>query len=479
MQPGYSERKERNGRRAWHGLLIAFASGGLIVCQQSVVPVHAEAVPSDAGARYRFEDLRVPNAVSTLASSINASGHVAGSYQGPTGEHGFVYSDGTYTSLDVPGAATTRASSINASGQLAGSYAYGRYGFLYSDGTFTTLDVPTGAVTNPSSINGTGQVAGTYMDAKGYSGFVYSGGTYTTFRVPGSTDTVFWDINDTGQVTGSYINFLDATPQSLGFIYRRGTYTILGAPDCGGIPSALLWVRINDKGQAAGSCSPSGKTGLQGFLYGGGRYTVLHVPGSVETVPRDINNIGQVTGYHTDSLGLHGFTYTSGTYVLFDVPESSMTNPASINAAGQITGIYLDDQGEHGFIATPIRPFPAIKANLSDGPLTVAAGDVLSITAALNGAAGEHADWWLVAKTETGDWYYYVYPNQWILAGPDLADISFAHQGRLLTLNPLEVLKISSLAKGQYRLYFGVDLEMNGSLDRNHLYYDALEVYVQ
>jgi hypothetical protein len=47
-------------------------------------------------------------------------------------ECGFLYSDGTYTTLSVPGSTQTAAYGINNKGQIVGGYetATGEYGFL-------------------------------------------------------------------------------------------------------------------------------------------------------------------------------------------------------------------------------------------------------------------------------------------------------------------------------------------------------------
>src|SRR5205807_2545796 len=74
----------------------------------------------------------------TLAYGINASGQVVGSYNDNIGggTHGFLYSGGTYTTLDVPDAGangTTVAQSINGLGQIAGYYNNGAgiaFGFI-------------------------------------------------------------------------------------------------------------------------------------------------------------------------------------------------------------------------------------------------------------------------------------------------------------------------------------------------------------
>jgi probable HAF family extracellular repeat protein len=74
----------------------------------------------------------------------------------------------TFTILDVPGSsnASAIALGINAAGQIVGSYsdaAYLHHGFLYDQGSYTTLDVPGANYTHASGINDSGQVVGYYF----------------------------------------------------------------------------------------------------------------------------------------------------------------------------------------------------------------------------------------------------------------------------------------------------------------------------
>jgi probable HAF family extracellular repeat protein len=93
----------------------------------------------------------------------------------------------TYTTIDDPSGRNTLAFGINDAGQVVGEYvSNGIHGFLYSGGTYTTLDDPSSSnVTEAFGINDTGQIVGTYQDA-GFRnhGFLYSGGTYTTVDDP-------------------------------------------------------------------------------------------------------------------------------------------------------------------------------------------------------------------------------------------------------------------------------------------------------
>ncbi len=91
----------------------------------------------------------------TEAFGINDAGQIVGVYEDSSGTfHGFLYSGGTYITLNDPlgTGATTYATGINDAGQIVGYYddsSGAEHGFLYSDGTYTTLDDPLGT-------NGTG-----------------------------------------------------------------------------------------------------------------------------------------------------------------------------------------------------------------------------------------------------------------------------------------------------------------------------------
>ena len=59
----------------------------------------------------------------TVAEGINNAGQIAGLYVDADGnQHGFVLSNGVYTTIDVPGGTNTGVFSINAQGEIVGSY---------------------------------------------------------------------------------------------------------------------------------------------------------------------------------------------------------------------------------------------------------------------------------------------------------------------------------------------------------------------
>jgi probable HAF family extracellular repeat protein len=88
--------------------------------------------------------------------------------------HGFLLSNGNYTTLDPLGSTFTEAWGINDLGQVVGQYSSGgiTHGFLLSDGVYTTLDVPGSTSTVAYGINDLGQISGTYQDAHGSHAFL-------------------------------------------------------------------------------------------------------------------------------------------------------------------------------------------------------------------------------------------------------------------------------------------------------------------
>lgn len=120
----------------------------------------------------------------------------------------------TFTTIDAPGATNniTEAWGISDAGQVVG---FGERlsppgtppddGFLYSGGSFTTIDVPGAFRTQAHGINGAGQIVGFFGTSGAVAsqhGFLYAGGSFTTLDVPGASFTQAFGINDAGQIVG-------------------------------------------------------------------------------------------------------------------------------------------------------------------------------------------------------------------------------------------------------------------------------------
>ncbi|MBI4683132.1 MAG: hypothetical protein HY757_08550 [Nitrospirae bacterium] len=111
-----------------------------------------------------------------------------------------------------------------------------------------------------------------------------------------------------------------------------------------------------------------------------------------------------------------------------------------------------------------VSPVPDIKANGSDGPLTITSSQSLKLTIALDDGsmAGTNADWWVLCDSPFG-WYHYDL-SSWVTG------IAVTYQGPLFDLGTYQVMDYV-LPQGNYTCYFGVDTIMNGAIDMGQIYY--------
>jgi probable HAF family extracellular repeat protein len=135
------------------------------------------AVPgdSDNSPRFGLVDyngavtlLQVPGTTNTDAFGINDAGKIVGG----SDVGAFIYENGAYTILNDPEAATgtTVAKDVNDQGDIIGDYKNAAgisHGFVYRDGTYTTLDAPGAISTTLSDINSTGEIVGNYTATDG------------------------------------------------------------------------------------------------------------------------------------------------------------------------------------------------------------------------------------------------------------------------------------------------------------------------
>ncbi len=136
--------------------------------------------------------------------------------------------------------------------------------------------------------------------------------------------------------------------------------------------------------------------------------------------------------------------------------------------------VAMTDMGADEYVGTPMTdPAPDIKANGSDGPITITTSDTLSLTVNLDSGshAGENVDGWLLANTPFG-LYHYDLLSGW------QPGVAITYQGPLFDFSPYEVLNMSGLPVGTYTCYFGVDMNMNGSINMGQMYYDSVEVTI-
>jgi uncharacterized membrane protein len=133
--------------------------------------------------RGEFFEIDVPGAAGTNAWGINDRGKIVGGYQGTDGKsHVYLFSAGEFTTIDFPAAVDTAPTGdkggINARGDIVSFYCAFEpcsfdndsiHGFLLSNGEFTTIDFPGGHATTPFGINARGDIVGPYNDASGHT----------------------------------------------------------------------------------------------------------------------------------------------------------------------------------------------------------------------------------------------------------------------------------------------------------------------
>ena len=117
---------------------------------------------------------------------------------------------------------------------------------------------------------------------------------------------------------------------------------------------------------------------------------------------------------------------------------------------------------------------PDVKANDSNGPVTLAQGERLIVNVELDPGdhTGENADWWVNADSPLGT-FWYTLNSGWQLSGTPIR----AYGGPLFNLTPFTILDISNLAAGGYTVNFEVDDNMDGIKDGT--YKDSVQVSVQ
>src|SRR5215469_2014933 len=119
---------------------------------------------------FNFQLFDVPNSASTEADNINARGDIAGFFFDHSGQqHGFFFSQSTFTQIDFPGATSTKTVGLNNRDDLVGAFtdASGNQHGLLRDGltaAFTQIDFPGALSTQALSINDARQIAGSFTD---------------------------------------------------------------------------------------------------------------------------------------------------------------------------------------------------------------------------------------------------------------------------------------------------------------------------
>jgi probable HAF family extracellular repeat protein len=316
-----------------------------------------------SGASYTYSvlDVQGSDANSTSANGINDSRIVVGSYSITqqclhtfcATPFGFIWNNGTFTSISFPGSNGTVATAINNSGQIVGNYTtvastpQQSNGFIYNGGTFTTLNVSGAVLTQPKGINNSGQVVG-YFESTSNHGFLYSGGAFTTFDYPGATYTDFLSINDSGTITG--VAGIGGT--GVCFVYSAGVFTTINTSAA--YPNYYCnSAAINNSGQIVLTLGTrfSGLSTLLALIDINGVFTPISVPSSTLDTAAGLNNLGDVVGVESTGLfyGYAAFAAANGaTLTSLNPNGATVGGPAftlTVNGSSFVSGATVQWNG--------------------------------------------------------------------------------------------------------------------------------------
>ncbi len=265
----------------------------------------------------------------------------------------------TYQSIIDPIATTTRAYGISNSGVISGQAWGGSAGqetFSLSGGIFTHYMPLNGAGTYVGKIKNdnviAGQVAVPQSGGYNYEGFTINtaNGAVAAINVPGASSTIAWAMNDSGVLVGGY----STATSNLSFVDNGGTFTTFGL----GSGSSLF--DINNAGVSVGYYNDG--TGTHGMVRSAsGTIQTLDVPNSGLTEIFGINNLGHMVGETAGGFcagtgqGFCSFYYNGSTFSVLAVPGTVDTFAYGINDSDQIVGEYLTSGNQNnGFLATSV-----------------------------------------------------------------------------------------------------------------------------
>lgn len=224
----------------------------------------------------------------TIVTGISR-GNVVGWYTGGAEAHGFIYSNGDFTTLNDPNAAPDQNGTFYPSGGIEDLLATAQFDGW--GGTFA------------SAIDGE-NVVGWYVDTNGYThGFLYNGTNYVTLDDPNGIGATYAQGISGNNIVGWYIGTNGVTH---GFLYNGSSFANFDDPNGDTYPQGISGSNI--VGWFANSTN-----GDHGFLFNGSAFTTLDVPnalGGGTTYAQGVDGNTVVGEYYDGNGTPHGFVYS-------------------------------------------------------------------------------------------------------------------------------------------------------------------------
>jgi len=218
------------------------------------------------------------------------------------------------------------------------------------------------------------------------------------------------------------------------------------------------------------------------------------------TIPAGVTSLKYWTFISCRSLS--AVTVAASVTNIDDDVFASCTNLAGVyfrgNAPGGSTNMFYNDEnvtvyyvaGAMGwgptFAGRPTAlwsnasPAPIIKVNGAVGTVTVNYPETVSVTVEIDAGSyvGVPVDWWVIAQSGSS-WFYRDSATGWTEES-NLHNWRPAYQAGLFNLPAFEVLRITGLLRGSYKLYFAVDYPMDGVLNLDGIIFmDTVDLIVQ
>jgi hypothetical protein len=248
-----------------------------------------------AGSSVTFEVVATfegPGRSEAVANVINDRGEVGGWCPLHEGVAGFIrLHNGRFGDPIIEPDATgaTYITGLNSTGIASGYYETdsGTAGFLYANGTFTSISLDP-SYTYLEEIND----AGNYCGYTTNGAFVSIDGTITKFQVDG-VGAFAEGLNNLDQVVGGY------SRGGITYGYRRDADGTIDYPFVVPDQDFTALRGINDDGLMVGATA--GDLGTEGVVFRpSGSYVVYTYPGDYATTFTGINNRGLICGYYLD-----------------------------------------------------------------------------------------------------------------------------------------------------------------------------------